>query len=67
MVTPTSPPATPFVVERKPNGSGAVSIVADDVTPPTELASTPVAMMWEHHCVLLRFYPNPRSLPDLEF
>jgi next to BRCA1 gene 1 protein len=36
---PSAPPSAP---ERKPIGSGAVSIVAEDVSPPTELASTPV-------------------------
>jgi next-to-BRCA1 protein 1 len=36
------PPASSSAPERKPSGSGAVSIVADDVSAPTELASTPV-------------------------
>jgi len=34
--------AAPSAPERKLNGSGAVSIVADDMSAPTELASTPV-------------------------
>ena len=43
VVTPPSlPPALTSLPERKPNGSGAVSIVAEDVSAPTELASTPV-------------------------
>ncbi len=43
VVTPPSLPlAPPPAPERMPKGSGAVSIVAEDVSPPTELASTPV-------------------------
>jgi next-to-BRCA1 protein 1 len=43
VVTPPSlPPVPPSAPEQKPNGSGAVSIVAEDVSAPTELASTPV-------------------------
>lgn len=43
VVTPSSlPPAPPSAPERKTNGSGAASIVAEDLSAPTELASTPI-------------------------
>jgi hypothetical protein len=39
---PPLPPAPSSAPEPRPNGNGAVSIVAEDVSAPTELASTPV-------------------------